>query len=1279
MSQLVAYYNKHAQAFLDETLHVDMSALYDAFLPHLPENAHILDAGCGSGRDSREFLARGYRVTAFDASEKLAGLASRAISHPVAVRTFDQVSEYQAYDGIWACASLLHLPPQHIPQALAKLWQALKPGGVLYMSFKRGEGQREHNGRHFTDATEEQLESWANALPWLEKMTTWQTADRRPGRDEHWLNGVFHKRSKQPDKLITGGKHRHFLPHLCASINKSSEVDMAVAFVKATGLKLLLPDLLGALGREKLPARVRVLTSDYMDITDPEALRSLMLLQEQGAQVRVFQSAGTSFHLKAYIFTYVGHEASRHGTAFIGSSNISRQALQDGLEWNYRVDYPSDDGFFEALNGFEELFRHGNTVPLSDGWIDDYEARRVLPPSPTEAGSHEVEEPPTPTPVQTSALAALKDTRAEGYSRGLVVLATGLGKTWLSAFDAAQMGARRVLFVAHREEILHQAAETFIRIRPKSRVGFYMGKQRDMAVDVLCASVQTLGKNSHLERFAPQHFDYIVVDEFHHAAAPTYHRLLSYFAPTFMLGLTATPDRTDRSDILSLCDDNLVYTHNLFEGIRSELLAPFHYYGIYDDSVDYAEIPWRNGKFDPNQLAHKLATLGRARHAERVWQRHRQQRTLAFCVSINHADFMAEQFQKRGFAAAAVHGRSALSRGEALGQLKSGELAILFSVDLFNEGVDLPTIDTVMLLRPTESKVLFLQQLGRGLRKAEGKDKLVVLDFIGNHQGFLHKPQALMGADMNHRQLAQYARKAASQKLDLPDGCFINYDLQLIEFLKSLDGEGTEKDYRLLRDTLGRRPTLAEFYRFGANLSQLRKQFGHWFALVAHMEDLDETESKLVEQQAAFLEELETTRMTKSFKMVLLEAFQELDGWRNSPALSALASQSLKVLQRRRSLLGELPEALRESPDQKAWQAYWQRNPVKAWVGGNTKTAGSFKITEGRFATAITLASDQIDTFTALVQELLDYRLASYEARGNIEPVGHNVSMLSNTESTGIELPFFPTLKIACGHFRTSSAEAEEYRHLGESYGRLNPSRHFIAQASGDSMNGGKSPIHDGDYLLLEQISPNQAGSVTGKILAIERMDETGDPQYLLRVIEKTTQGQYVLKAKNPSYDDILVTDELSDQFRTFARLEAVIDPLELAVGQSIVREDIPGLFGAEFNPGNWQSGHVFLADANAHILLVTLNKQGRAANHRYVDHWIDEQLFHWQSQSSTTPVSKRGRELIHHVELGLTIHLFVRDNKLLNKKAAPFIYHGKMDYQSHEGSRPISVVLKRA
>ena len=182
-------------------------------------------------------------------------------------------------------------------------------------------------------------------------------------------------------------------------------------------------------------------------------------------------------------------------------------------------------------------------------------------------------------------------------------------------------------------------------------MGYYTGRSRDADVDVLCASVQTLAKAEHLERFAPQHFDYVVIDEFHHAAAGTYRRLLAHFAPSFLLGLTATPDRTDQSDILSLCDDNLVYSCHLFAGIQAGLLAPFHYYGIQDESVDYREVPWRNGRFDPEQLSNKLATLARARHALREWRSKAQQRTLAFCVSTRHADYMAEQFTRAGVSA----------------------------------------------------------------------------------------------------------------------------------------------------------------------------------------------------------------------------------------------------------------------------------------------------------------------------------------------------------------------------------------------------------------------------------------------------------------------------------------------------------------------------------------------------------------------------------------------------------------------------------------------------
>ena len=240
----------------------------------------------------------------------------------------------------------------------------------------------------------------------------------------------------------------------------------------------------------------------------------------------------------------------------------------------------------------------------------------------------------------------------------------------------------------------------------------------------------------------------------------------------------------DQSDILSLCDENLVFSYGLFAGIASGLLAPFHYFGIYDASVDYAAIPWRNGRFDPEQLSSKLATQARAHHALLVWRQHTQQRTLAFCISKAHAEFMTTYFTQAGVASSAVYSGSEMGRADALERLRDGRISIIFSVDLFSEGVDLPAIDTIMMLRPTESKILFLQQLGRGLRKHVQKEYLVVLDFIGNHQSFLHKPQALCQVGSRYPELAGFARKIEQNQFALPAGCLINYDLQLIDFIK---------------------------------------------------------------------------------------------------------------------------------------------------------------------------------------------------------------------------------------------------------------------------------------------------------------------------------------------------------------------------------------------------------------------------------------------------------------------------------------------------------------
>ncbi len=954
--------------------------------------------------------------------------------------------------------------------------------------------------------------------------------------------------------LTTGGERDPFLSKILTAIYQADEIELAVAFIKSSGLGLIFAALSDALTIRKV--RLTVLTSDYLDVTDPQALRQLMLLAERGADIRIFQTNNSqSFHLKAYIFMRNCNNEILDGTAFIGSSNISKMALTDGIEWNYAVNLSRDTSeqsaknFREIREEYNLLLNHTQVMLLDYDWIDTYEKRRKVQRLPVAPGSNDPELPaPNPNNVQRDALQALADTRAEGYQRGLVVMATGLGKTYLAAFDTKQIDAKRVLFVAHREEILLQAEATFQRIHPQAKVGKYKASQRDVEADLLFASIQTLGQSHHLANFSPDHFDYLVVDEFHHAAAPTYRKLLAYFRPKFLLGLTATPERTDQSDILSLCDDNLVFTRDLFHGVEQELLCPFSYYGIYDESVDYKEIPWRNGRFDPESLSTKLSTLARAKHALKQWSDKAQKRTLAFCVSIKHADFMADRFQREGIRAVAVYGGSKVDRSEALEQLEKGMLQVIFSVDLFNEGVDLPVIDTVMMLRPTESKVLFLQQLGRGLRRHQEKERLVVLDFIGNHQGFLNKPLALFGLRGNHRELAAFARRVKDETLELPPGCYVNYDLKIIDFLAGLAGDGPSHEYQTLRYSLGHRPTLTEYYRSGASLQRLRKQYGQWWELVRAEDDLNQSESDCLNAHEDFFREAEVTAMSKSFKAVLLESLLENDGFHNPPMLELLAAQALEVFGRRRNFISDIKEDLQdvEQVDAKKWLGYWKGNPINAWIGGNQRTNRQpwFEVSNNYFRSTFTVKSKLRDDFHTMLQELVDYRLAAYEPRLTREEDNNTVTSFPASDgNNGTELPYFPDLRIACGHFREGSIDADEYRRIGNGYGRLDPARHFIARAIGDSMNGGKQAVYDGDYLLLEHMDPSHAGSITGATVVVERQNVSGDDQYLLRLITKTPDGRYILKATNPAYPDY----EADESMRTLARLRAVLDPIDLA------------------------------------------------------------------------------------------------------------------------------------
>ena len=341
--------------------------------------------------------------------------------------------------------------------------------------------------------------------------------------------------------LVTGGDDP-FRPKLIIAINSAKRIDIAVSFIRQSGLLLILDALRDALARG---VEMRILTGDYLNVTEPMALRHLLLLQESGADVRVFETRGEhSFHMKAYIFTFSDEKEKIGGLAYVGSSNISSSALNQGLEWNLKVELEENPARFDEIcRKFELIYFHKNTARLSNDWIEAYQKKFENQPV-VLFSDFEREEPisvPEPNAIQQAALQELKLTRDEGYKRGLVVMATGLGKTWLAAFDSLQLPCKKVLFVAHREEILMQAEYTFVRIRPEANIAHYSGLENQLGADILFASVQTLGKTQHLNKFPVDHFDYIVVDEFHHASAPTYRKLLQHFRPRFLLGLTSNP------------------------------------------------------------------------------------------------------------------------------------------------------------------------------------------------------------------------------------------------------------------------------------------------------------------------------------------------------------------------------------------------------------------------------------------------------------------------------------------------------------------------------------------------------------------------------------------------------------------------------------------------------------------------------------------------------------------------------------------------------------------
>lgn len=759
--------------------------------------------------------------------------------------------------------------------------------------------------------------------------------------------------------LISGGEdalHAHLRP----LIDQAQSVDLAVSFLMTSGAKLVLPHLRDLLERG---GQLRLLTGDYLDVTEPTALR-LMQDLDHDRQLYVFRAKRIPFHPKAWMFSF----ADGAGALIVGSSNLSRSALTEGVEWNLRHFDRSDAlPLMSARTAFEDLLARPEVAELSPDWIDSYEARRIVP-LPTQSGVPEEapEDAPKPHAIQQEALLALAATRAKGYRAGLVVLATGLGKTFLAAFDSQP--AKRVLFVAHREEILTQAMEAFRAIRPKARLGRFGGGEKDFDADVLFASIQTLSRAQHLNRFAPDAFDYIVVDEFHHAAAATYRRIIDHFTPQFLLGLTATPDRSDGGDLLGLCEENLVYECDLWSGIDRALLSPFKYFGV-PDPVEYAQIPWRSGKFDEAALTEAVATHARAENALDQLSLRGGKKAIGFCVSRRHADFMAEFSRARSLRAVAVHsGDTSGPRASALKALEDGDLDIVYAVDMFNEGVDVPSIDTVLMLRPTESPVIWLQQLGRGLRRSAEKTHLAVIDYIGNHRIFLTKARTLLRIGAGEGALRIALEKFARHEISFPAGCEVTYDLEALDILRSLirqprDGEELTAFYRDFRDRHGTRPTASEVQHAGFNPGRT----GHagWLGFVNDMGDLTGEALDAWTAHKGLLDEIETTRMTRSYKMLALRGMIEADAFPGRISVADLAERIARLARRNPEVKADLSV---DPEDAAAIRTLLTKFPLK--LLGETEW---FRLGPGTFET--TFGDHHDAQLTNLASELVDWRL----------------------------------------------------------------------------------------------------------------------------------------------------------------------------------------------------------------------------------------------------------------------------------------------------------------
>ena len=564
-----------------------------------------------------------------------------------------------------------------------------------------------------------------------------------------------------------------------AEIDSADRIDLVLAFIRVSGIRKLIEPLRKHVAAGK---QLRILTTTYTGSTEPRALDKL---RDLGAEIKVsYDTTSTRLHAKAWMF----FRQSGQSTVYIGSSNLTHSAQVAGMEWNVRASEAHNP---DIVRSFESTF----TSYWADQHFEPYDPAEFVDAvkQSVSADSDTIDLTPfnvKPYPFQRAILEQLQVERERGRPHTLVVAATGTGKTVMAALDykhlRTQLDSNRLLFIAHRKEILRQSRTTFRHVLRDGSFGEeWVDGQTPTEWNHVFASVQSLAANG-LENLAADHFDVVIVDEFHHAAAATYERVLDRLEPSHLVGLTGTPERADGLDITRWFGGRTAVDLRLWDALEQQLLAPFHYFGIAD-GTDLSRISWSGGSYSASELTNLYTgddmwfTKVLAAVDDMIAEP-RAMKALGFCTSIDHAEFMARKFNAAGIPSKAVTSRTAqVDRANFLHDLRDGKLAALFTVDLFNEGVDVPAVDTVLMLRPTESATIFLQQLGRGLRKHDGKSVLTVLDFVGHQRNEFRFDQRF------GRLLGRTRREIESDVQTgfpfLPAGCEINLDRQSQEIV----------------------------------------------------------------------------------------------------------------------------------------------------------------------------------------------------------------------------------------------------------------------------------------------------------------------------------------------------------------------------------------------------------------------------------------------------------------------------------------------------------------